>query len=92
MTSQSSMSSLSKPPSPDAISAISQTVAAETRQEKPIISAASFPDDDPVQVNPELFRAKTELTLDLPENLPKLDTQLVLNNRYESDPTDAAFM
>ena len=70
--------------SPDAISAISHTLT-EAQSDHPIISAASFPDDDPVQVNPDQFRTK-------PENLPKFETELILKNRYESDPTDAAFM
>ena len=95
----------SKSPSPDAISAISQNLS-EANRFMPILSAASFPDEDPIQIEPDSVLAnpvsnrlnpvmnRYEGDAEDEEILPaksKLDTQLILNSGYESD-TAATFM
>ena len=75
--------------SPDAVSAISQTFSESGSTYKPIISAASFPDEDPVEIEPEKFRMNPDHLSEEPEKLPKLETQIIINNGSD---TDATFM
>ena len=57
-----------KSPSPDAISAISQNLS-ESGNFKPIISAASFPDEDPIHIEPDKFRFDPDIIRNEANNL-----------------------
>lgn len=57
-----------KSPSPDAISAISQNLS-ESGNFKPIISAASFPDEDPMHIEPDKFRINPDIIRNEANNL-----------------------
>jgi hypothetical protein len=75
--------------SPDTVSSISQTFSEDGSTFKPIVSAASFPDEDPVEIEPDKFRMNQDNMSEETDKLPKLETQIIISNGSD---TDATFM